>query len=112
MDCFMRQDDTHKVVDGHEVLVNANSGHANSVKMAMCPMKYAGAAMDMLSGVNNAAGVQNTKLPADFQMMFDPNHMATGAYAQAHQQMMAAHNAWNIFNGGTLMTTTIHPMLA
>merc|ERR1719482_2156677 len=37
----------------------------NSVKLAMCPMKYAGALMDLLSGVNNAAGIQNQNLPND-----------------------------------------------
>jgi len=78
MDCFMRQNDVHKTVDGKSVLVNGNSNQVNSVKMSMCPMKYAGAGMDFLSGLNNAAGIQNTRLPQDFQMMF-------GGHAQQPQ---------------------------
>eukprot|EP00929_Paragymnodinium_shiwhaense_P104513 TRINITY_DN689_c0_g1_i1.p1 TRINITY_DN689_c0_g1~~TRINITY_DN689_c0_g1_i1.p1 ORF type:complete len:496 (+),score=104.87 TRINITY_DN689_c0_g1_i1:173-1489(+) len=71
LDCFMRQDDEHKTnKDGTSVLVSGESGQANSVKMAMCPMKYAGAGMDFISGVNNAMGIQNNRLPQDFQMMF------------------------------------------
>eukprot|EP00929_Paragymnodinium_shiwhaense_P073222 TRINITY_DN3725_c0_g1_i4.p1 TRINITY_DN3725_c0_g1~~TRINITY_DN3725_c0_g1_i4.p1 ORF type:complete len:659 (+),score=159.66 TRINITY_DN3725_c0_g1_i4:57-1979(+) len=64
-DCVLRQND--------------NGRRYNSVKVAMCPMKYAGAFMDMVSGVNNVMGIENSKLPAEM-----------GAMAQRGQQNMAA----------------------
>jgi len=71
-DCLMRANDKHVLnkKTGQTVLADAESSQANSVKMAMCPMKYAGAAMDFLSGINNVAGIQNTRLPQDFKMVF------------------------------------------
>eukprot|EP00929_Paragymnodinium_shiwhaense_P034440 TRINITY_DN1873_c0_g1_i1.p1 TRINITY_DN1873_c0_g1~~TRINITY_DN1873_c0_g1_i1.p1 ORF type:complete len:467 (-),score=120.12 TRINITY_DN1873_c0_g1_i1:290-1690(-) len=71
LDCVMRQDDVHTTKkDGTTVLKSSVGGESNSVKLAMCPMKYAGAGMDALSGINNIMGVQNSRLPQDFQMMF------------------------------------------
>eukprot|EP00929_Paragymnodinium_shiwhaense_P054299 TRINITY_DN271_c0_g2_i1.p1 TRINITY_DN271_c0_g2~~TRINITY_DN271_c0_g2_i1.p1 ORF type:complete len:463 (+),score=106.66 TRINITY_DN271_c0_g2_i1:106-1494(+) len=71
LDCFMRQDDVHTTDKaGQTVLKSSSSGQPNSVKMAMCPMKYAGAGMDFISGLNNMMGIQNNRLPQDFQTMF------------------------------------------
>jgi len=119
MDCFMRQDDQHKLVDGKETLVNANSGEVNSVKMAMCPMKYAGAAMDLLSGANNVANIQNNRLPADFQLMFGGMMGQPAApqanfnpYAHAAAAASAFTNPLSTFMGGMApMTTTVHPFM-
>merc|ERR1711988_929113 len=71
MDCMLRQDDEHVTTkDGNSVLKSGHSGQINSVKLAMCPMKYAGAGMDFVSGMNNLMGVQNSRMASDFQMMF------------------------------------------
>merc|ERR1712232_416613 len=68
-DCLMRQNDKHvKDKDGKTHTVD--TAEANPVKESMCMMKYAGAGMDFLAGLNNVMGVQNTRLPQDFSMMF------------------------------------------
>lgn len=68
-DCLMRQNDKHvKDANGQTHIVD--SGSPNPVKSEMCLMKYAGAGMDFLAGMNNALGIQNSRLPQDFQMMF------------------------------------------
>eukprot|EP00929_Paragymnodinium_shiwhaense_P054297 TRINITY_DN271_c0_g1_i8.p1 TRINITY_DN271_c0_g1~~TRINITY_DN271_c0_g1_i8.p1 ORF type:complete len:484 (+),score=120.84 TRINITY_DN271_c0_g1_i8:86-1453(+) len=109
MDCMLRQDDQHETKkDGTTVLKSGNSGQVNSVKMAMCPMKYAGAGMDFMSGVNNMMGIQNSKLPYDFQMMFggapqagyNPYGAAPARAATNPLSMFAPHPA----------TQPVHPM--
>lgn len=92
-DCFMRQNDAHapsgKIVSGE--------ARTNTVKAAMCPMKYAGAGMDFLSGINNVMNIQNTKLPQDFGLVFgghaQPQAAQTGFNPQYTQQMFQQHQA-------------------
>eukprot|EP00929_Paragymnodinium_shiwhaense_P054300 TRINITY_DN271_c0_g3_i1.p2 TRINITY_DN271_c0_g3~~TRINITY_DN271_c0_g3_i1.p2 ORF type:complete len:470 (+),score=158.67 TRINITY_DN271_c0_g3_i1:72-1481(+) len=110
LDCFMRQDDEHETKkDGTTVLKNGESGQMNTVKAAMCPMKYAGAGMDALSGLNNMMGIQNSRLPYDFQMMFGggaPQQMQAGynphaaynpAYNQGYARAAPAMSPFNMF---------------
>lgn len=68
-DCIMRQNDHGK--------------EYNSVKLAMCPMKYASALMDLLSGVNNAMGIQNGNLPQEMNTMMGGNLKSNPGYAAA-----------------------------
>eukprot|EP00929_Paragymnodinium_shiwhaense_P063293 TRINITY_DN3162_c0_g1_i1.p1 TRINITY_DN3162_c0_g1~~TRINITY_DN3162_c0_g1_i1.p1 ORF type:complete len:532 (+),score=152.72 TRINITY_DN3162_c0_g1_i1:116-1711(+) len=77
-DCMLRQNDHGKSY--------------NSVKLAMCPMKYAGALMDLLSGVNNAMGIQNGHLPAQMQSMMGgmPQHSPAMMAAPQQQSFMMA----------------------
>lgn len=100
-DCFMRQND---VKDAKGEIVNADSTQTNSVKMAMCPMKYAGAGMDFLSGANNVMNLQNTRLPQDFGMLFGgaAPHAAQPGYSPYAQQQH-----YNAF----ARQQTQHPML-
>lgn len=80
-DCLMRQDDVHQTTaTGQSSAVVNTDGHMNEVKAMLCPLKYASAAMDMLSGVNNLAGIQNTNLGTDFQMMMGGGQPHTTAY--------------------------------
>eukprot|EP00929_Paragymnodinium_shiwhaense_P063294 TRINITY_DN3162_c0_g1_i2.p1 TRINITY_DN3162_c0_g1~~TRINITY_DN3162_c0_g1_i2.p1 ORF type:complete len:570 (+),score=163.03 TRINITY_DN3162_c0_g1_i2:107-1816(+) len=81
-DCMLRQNDHGK--------------RYNSVKLAMCPMKYAGALMDLLGGINNAMGVQNGRLPTEMNSM-----MMGGMPRQQHvSPMMAAPHQQNFMYGG------------
>merc|ERR1719265_105090 len=88
-DCLMRQDDVHQTTaSGTTSTVVNTDGHMNEVKAMLCPLKYASAAMDMLSGVNNMAGIQNSNLGTDFQMMMGGGQPQTTAYNynQVHPQ--------------------------
>eukprot|EP00929_Paragymnodinium_shiwhaense_P026361 TRINITY_DN1569_c1_g1_i1.p1 TRINITY_DN1569_c1_g1~~TRINITY_DN1569_c1_g1_i1.p1 ORF type:complete len:475 (-),score=129.04 TRINITY_DN1569_c1_g1_i1:131-1555(-) len=99
MDCILRQDDIKETdkKTGQQVLVSGHGGSPNTVKMAMCPMKYAGAGMDFISGVNNAMGIQNSKLPYDFQMMFGGQPQAGFNPAYGAAPARAPTNPFSMF---------------
>lgn len=93
-DCLMRQNDKH-IKDADGKMHTVDGKEANPVKSSMCMMKYAGAGMDFLSGLNNVAGVQNSRLHQDFKSMFggaNPQAAYNAAYNPAAQQQAAQMN--------------------
>merc|ERR1712196_691334 len=85
-------------------------------------MKYAGAGMDFLSGLNNAVGIQNTRLPADFQTMFggaapavpqagyNPYAAQHNAYANVMQHAAAANPFGMFAKAAAPQPTAPHPL--